>query len=186
MAYLLNRGKHPIIFCANYRTASTAVSRFLLEFGAEKQTRHHEPPKYVPKDAIVFQVVRNHFEVIYSGFHHWNERRKEAKQRHFTIDQYLDHVFSGSNPHLHPTSLYDKFDVNRELYYDSIDKELFELLLSNESIPYELIPKCIPRTYSTTPSEDFEKFVDKYGDRIYSQYEKEIIKYGFVFPDYLL
>ena len=143
MAYLLNTGTRPLIFVANPRTGSTAMAKALEQMGATVDGGHHTPPRYIPDDAVVFQVVRSHFDVLNSLWWKGKPGRTPAK--------FIDIVAAGKYEHAR-VPYYRFSGVTHNVYYHN--------MLSLDEVFYEvgLLPPLLERTPTRTEKPAFETF----------------------------
>ncbi len=139
MAYLIHGTKHPVVYCANYRTGSTAMAMTLLEMGAENLGKHHDPPvveaqegnclvKKIPDNALIVEAVRHHCDVIVSWW--------MSKATMSCLPKFIRMVLDGCHPALSAIAFYNRFPMsNYILRYETLEFE-WETLCCNAGLEY--------------------------------------------------
>ena len=126
MAYFIQGEKRPVIFLANYRTASTSTAKALLDNGAEQWGQHHDPVSadQIPENALVVHTVRHHCDVLVSYWY------KKASQMAFK--DFVEKVLQGCHLYLKPSGFYNHWPVkpNYVLRFETLKLEWETLCLS--------------------------------------------------------
>lgn len=122
MSYSIQGSEHPVVFCANPRTGSTALANTLLSMGAVKEGEHHDPPTEVREGTLVVETVRHHCDVFVSW---WFWRNSSI-----SFPKFVRMVMDGQHPMLRPNQLYGRFDSNYILRYETLDFEWETLCVS--------------------------------------------------------
>lgn len=162
MAYLI-QGTRPLIFVANPRTGSTAVANALTTMGAQVSGNHHSQPFYIPDNAIVFQVVRNHFDVLNSFW--WKSKPTG------NFESFIGLTLSGGYEYIRVPKMYWRTGITHTIQYDSL-AESFKWLCEMAGLkPMQLI-----RTPSRTKHTMFSLHV---AQRVYETYEREMKEFGY-------
>ena len=117
MAYIIE-GSCPLIFCANPRTGSASIANAFMEMGAERDGEHHDPPSHVSDDAIVFQTVRLHFDVLNSLW--WKGRP------YGNFEQFVFAACAGQYQHVH-IPMYGRFDAPLFIRYNMLQRGFFDV-----------------------------------------------------------
>ena len=164
MAYIID-GDRPLIFTANPRTGSTAVANALKTMGAQiTGGSHHSQPLYVPPSAIVFQVVRNHFEVINSF---WFKSKPTGN-----FESFIGLVTSGGYEYVRVPKMYWR-PVTHTVKYTDIDSG-FKWVCNMAGLePVEM--SRTPTRTNVTADEMFSKAMH---DKVHEIYRDEILYFG--------
>lgn len=167
MSYIIN-GTRPLIFCANPRTGSTAIAKALKYIGAQvTESGHHGPPRFIPDNAIVFQVVRHHLEVINSFW--WKSKPTG------NFESFVDLVCSGGYKQLAIPMYGRPFITHTILYQDLPDS--FEWVCMMAGIE----PPDLQKTPSHTQLIAREMFSPHLAQKVWDVYGEEMSKFGFDF-----
>lgn len=127
--YYLEGLNENLIYLANPRTGSTAVSEALVEAGAERIDGHHGADGLAQLIAetnpLVAFNVRNHFEVIVS---YWGK-----KASGWAFPEFLELVLSGEHMRFPKGSLYNNWQIPYDytkvmpLRHEALDAEYMNL-----------------------------------------------------------
>lgn len=172
MAYLIHGEKHPVIFLANYRTASTSIAKAIMDAGGEQLGSHHDPvtPEQIPDNALVVHTVRHHCDVLVSYWY------KKASQTPFP--EFVKRVVDGHHLYFRPEGFYNHWPVkpNYVLRYETLKFE-WEVLCLNAGLPNRTLvhsnskrPQSIKWQLLFTPT---------LFDLVSKQYKQEMEEYGY-------
>lgn len=125
MAYTIQGSKHPVVFCANPRTGSTATANTLLSMGATKQGEHHDPPETLEPETLVVETVRHHCDVFVSW---WFWRNSSM-----AFPKFVRTIMNNEHGLLRAKRLYGRFDSNYILRYETLDFE-WQVLCENAGL----------------------------------------------------
>lgn len=159
MAYILN-GDRPLIFCANPRTGSSAIASAMRFLGGRQDGGHHDQPFYIPPRSIVFQVVRNHLEVINSFW--WKSKPTG------NFENFLDLVLSGRYPYIRTPRMYWR-KTTHKILYDNIE-EGFKWVCGMAGLE----SPGLHRTPSRTQGWAFQPHLE---EQVREVYREEMIEY---------
>ena len=170
MAYLIEGGKCRVVFFANPRTGSTAISNVLLENGGKKYGDHHACLDWKPRDTLFFHTVRHHCDVLVS---YWYK-----SQAGVPFDRFVNTVLDGKNGWLKPNGFYCNWSVqpNFVLRYENLDFE-FANLCGIAGLPQMKIPRTPTRRPEGTKWQPL--FTTELRDKVFDRYKDEMEKYGY-------
>ena len=164
MAYILY-GTRPLIFCANPRTGSTAMAQALQGLGAELTgPGHHGQPRFIPEDAVVFQEVRDHLEVINSFW--WKSRPTGDFSKLVRL------VCRGEYAHLGCPRMYERQGITHTIDYHRLTVE-FRLVCNLAGVA----PPKLVRTPSRTQRQ---MFTTQLAQQVRETYAEELREFNFV------
>lgn len=143
MAYIIEGEKHPVIYCANYRVASSAVRDTILEMGGRKMrpgAQHHDPPEELPKGALIVETVRDHLDVIESMWYF-----HDLPVHDTPWGEYVEKVLEGKHEYLTAEKMYGRFPTNYILRYETLDFEWKTLCVNAglEETPLRTTPRTL-------------------------------------------
>ncbi len=166
MAYILNTGHRPLIFCANPRTGSTAIADAMVRMGASQDGGHHGQPFFIPDHSLVFQVARNHFDVINSF---WFKSRPTGN-----FESFIDLVCDGGYPYLEPPKLYNRGGVTHTIMYHELP-DSFEWVFGMVGLEAPELDKVHSRTRHSAGT----MFSPLLAKKVYDVFSEEMDDFGF-------
>lgn len=172
MAYLIHGTRHPVIYCANPRTGSTAMAMTLQNMGCECISKHHcEPPvDKIPNDCLIVESVRHHCDVFVSW---WFWRNSSM-----AFPKYVRKIMQGEHGFLKANRLYDRFPMtNYILRYETLEFE-WQTLCSVAGIEY----RPLLRSKNTKRPKNIKwDLLFDYGLRreVYGMYGEEMERLGY-------
>jgi len=167
MAYIVF-GKRPLVFVANPRTGSTAVANALKTMGAQVSGNHHSQPFYIPPGSIVFQVVRNHFDVLNSFW--WKSKPTG------NFERFIDLALAGGYEYIKVPRMYWRFGITHTIQYDSMVED-FKWLCGI----VDLKPVPLLRTPSRTQRTAQDMFSPHIAQRVQEVYREEMEEFSWTF-----
>lgn len=167
MAYIIT-GTRPLVFCANPRTGSTAIAKALQSVGAQLTGSHHGQPFYVPDNSVVFQVVRDHREVINSFW--WKSKPGD------NFEEFVNLVCSGGYKHIKVPKMYDRLGITHTIHYSDLPDSFEWICMMVGVDPPELMT-----TPTRTEKSAKEMFSPHLKDKVRETFSEEIQEFGFDF-----
>jgi hypothetical protein len=170
MAYVIYGENCPIVFLANPRTGSTSIRNAIIQYGAEQQGQHHDPPTDIPKGAKVIQTIRHHCDVLVSFWY--------KAQRGNTLEQFIFKVIDGKYRWLRSEGFYNHWPVHIDvnMNYETLSSD-WSKVCDMAGLPnIQLIP-----TYSKRPKKIHWSllFTPELYNRVYDHYKEEMEKYNY-------
>lgn len=169
--YLVTGGEKTLIYCANYRVASTATGATLVNtYGGEMVGSHHSPPpdEMDLTGCLVAETVRNHFDVFVSLWY------KEGRKKEF--NEWMEDILEGRHKFISPTKLYGRFPSNVVLRYENLQFE-FENLCLWAGLPQ----KKLERNTTTREESGWQKYYNTRNyNRVKTTYKEELEHYGYL------
>lgn len=171
MSYFIQGEHFPVVYCANKRVGSTAISNTLQELGAEKITQDHHDGLNgfaVPSNSLIVETVRHHCDVIVSFWYKSQQGR--------TLEDFVELILDGKYEHLDPEGFYNKFGSNYIMRYESIQHEFDNLCITAGLPVTELLVTKSNRPKGLT----WDKVMGQHlVDKVCKRYKHEMELYGY-------
>lgn len=170
MAYRITGPEGTVVYCANYRTASTATGATIVGLGGEQLGNHHSVPsdEVLSSKPIVAQTVRHHCDVIASYWYKQGCR--------IPLEELVDKILGGEDKFLGSESFYQRYPMAGYIIrYPALEIE-FQCLMGMIGIQCDKLK----RNRSQRPSglKWQSLFTHKLRTKVLDRYESEIQELG--------